>query len=91
MVFQDFARSTIYDWGSALDAVEASLELEKAINEGLLKIHEVASTHGDAQLADFMEGGYLKEQMEAQEEIGNIITRMKRGDHLGIHITDKEL
>merc|ERR1711974_95105 len=47
---------------------------------------------GDAQLTDFIEGEYLKEQVEAQKEMGDLITKMKRaGDALGLHIIDKEL
>merc|ERR1712154_218168 len=72
-------------------AVEASLELEKKVHESLLEMHKVADSHGDAQLTDFIEGEYLKEQVEAQKEIGDLITKMKRaGDALGLHIIDKE-
>ena len=43
-------------------------------------------------MTDFIEGEYLKEQVEAQKEIGDFITKMKRaGDALGLHIIDKEL
>ena len=46
----------------------------------------------DAQLTDFLEGEFLKEQVEAIKEISDLITRMKRaGDGLGLHIIDKEL
>merc|ERR1719242_3030527 len=31
-----------------------------------------------AQMTDFLEGEYLKEQVEAQKEIGDLITKMKR-------------
>jgi ferritin heavy chain len=57
-----------------------------------LVVKVVASEHEDAQLTDFLEGEYLKEQVEAQKEIGDLITKMKRaGDGLGLHIIDKEL
>ena len=60
--------------------------------QSLLEMHKVADSHGDAQLTDFIEGEYLKEQVEAQKEIGDLITKMKRaGDALGLHIIDKEL
>merc|ERR1712114_166011 len=73
-------------------AIEASLDLEKKVHEALLDLHKVADSHGDAQLTDFIEGEYLKEQVEAQKEIGDLITKMKRaGDALGLHIIDKEL
>ena len=61
-------------------------------SQSLLEMHKVADSHGDAQLTDFIEGEYLKEQVEAQKEIGDLITKMKRaGDALGLHIIDKEL
>merc|ERR1719232_375598 len=54
VVFQDIAKAKSDDWGSALAAVEASLELEKNVHESLLELHKVASTHDDAQLTDFL-------------------------------------
>ena len=60
--------------------------------QALLELHKVASANDDAQLTDFLEGEYLKEQVEAQKEIGDLITKMKRaGDTLGLHMIDKEL
>ena len=60
--------------------------------QSLLELHKVASAHEDPQLTDFLEGEYLKEQVEAQKEIGTLITQMKNaGDGLGLHIIDKEL
>jgi len=92
VVFQDISKARSDEWLSALNAVEASLELEKKVHESLLELHKVASSHDDAQLTDFLEGEYLKEQVEAQKEIGDLITKMKRaGDTVGLHIIDKEL
>merc|ERR1712240_496054 len=92
VVFQDIAKAKVDDWSSAINAVEASLELEKQVHESLLALHKVADSHDDAQLTDFLEGEYLKEQVEAQKEIGDLITKMKRaGDSVGLHIIDKEL
>jgi len=92
VVFQDVAKPRTDEWGSALAAVEASFELEKKVHESLLELHKEADSHHDAQLTDFLEGEYLKEQVEAQKEIGDLITKMKRaGDSLGLHIIDKEL
>jgi len=92
VVFQDISKAKTDEWTSALNAVEASLDLEKKVHEALLDLHKEADSHGDAQLTDFIEGEYLKEQVEAQKEIGDLITKMKRaGDTLGLHIIDKEL
>ena len=54
--------------------------------------NETADGHGDAQMTDFIEGEYLKEQVEGEKALGDLITKMKRaGDGLGLHIIDKEL
>merc|ERR1712105_204169 len=90
--FQSIAKPNIEEWGTAMEAVQASLELEKTVNESLLAMHKVADGHGDAQMTDFLEGTYLNEQVEAIKEIGDLITKMRRaGDGLGLHIIDKEL
>merc|ERR1712126_456564 len=88
VVFQDVAKAKTDDWTSALNAVEASLELEQTVHKALLELHKCADSHGDAQLTDFVEGEYLKEQVEAEKEVGDLITKIKRvgTDGLGIHI-----
>ena len=72
---------------------ECQLELEQSIHKALLELHKVAGTHGDSQLCDFIEGDYLKEQVEAEKEVGDLITKMKRvgSEGLGLHIIDKEM
>jgi len=92
VVFRDIAKPNIEEWGTPMEAMEASLELEKTVNQSLLDMHKVASNHEDAQFTDFLEGDFLKEQVEASKEIVDLITKMKRaGEGLGVHIIDKEL
>jgi len=92
VVFQDIAKPTTMEWGTALEAVEAALELEKTVNQSLLNIHVAAGEKGDAHLCDFLESHFLDEQVEGIKELGDLITKMKRaGDGLGLHIIDKEL
>lgn len=92
VAFQTIAKPSIDEWGTALEAVQSSLELERTVNESLLALHKVASEHNDAQMTDFVEGTYLEEQVEAIKEIADLVTKMKRaGDGLGLHIIDKEL
>merc|ERR1712080_767172 len=92
VVFRDIAKPNRDEWGTALEAVEASLELEKTVNQSLLDMHKIASDHCDAAFTDFLEGEFLKEQVEASKEISDLLTRMKRaGDGLGLHLVDKEL
>merc|ERR1712112_224103 len=92
VVFREIAKPTLDEWGTALEAVEATLELERTVNESLLTMHKTAGDNNDAQMTDFLEGTYLGEQVEAIKEIADLITKMKRaGDGLGLHIIDKEL
>merc|ERR1712002_1377352 len=92
VVFRDIAKPSADEWGSALEAVEATLQLERSVNESLLAMHKAADQQNDAQFTDFLEGEFLKEQVEAIKEIADLTTKMKRaGDTLGLHIIDKEL
>merc|ERR1711909_214256 len=92
VVFREIAKPTSDDWGTALEAIEASLELEKTVNEALLVMHKSADDNNDGRMTDFIEGTYLEEQVEAIKEISDLVTKMKRaGAGLGLHIIDKEL
>jgi len=89
---QDIAKAKTDDWSSALKAVEAQLELEKQVHEALLELHNTASSNNDPQLTDFIEGEFLKGQVEDQKEIGDLITKLRNlKEGLGVHILDKEL
>jgi ferritin heavy chain len=66
------------EWGTGLDALVAALDLEKTINQSLLDLHKVADSHGDANMADFLEGEFLEDQVESQKKLGDFITQIKR-------------
>merc|ERR1712112_385485 len=72
VAFQSIEKPNIDEWGSAQDAIQASFELEKTVNESLLAMHKVAEEKRDAQMTDFLEGTYLGEQVEAIKEIGDL-------------------
>ncbi len=92
VVFQDITRPATNEWGTALAAVQAALELEKSVNESLLAMHNVSGSRGDPHLCDHLEGHFLQEQVESIKKLGDLVTKMKRaGDGLGLHIIDKEL
>ncbi|KAI6238265.1 Ferritin [Aphelenchoides fujianensis] len=79
------------EWGSPLEAFQSALALEKYNNKSLLELHDVAARSNDAQFCDFLEGEYLKEQVESIEEIGKYITQLKTaGKGLGEYLFDKE-
>ncbi|KHN71970.1 Soma ferritin [Toxocara canis] len=79
------------EWGTALEAFEAALSLEKLNNSSLLELHNLASSHNDAQMCDFLEDHYLRDQVESIEEIAKFITNLKRAGHgLGEYMFDRE-
>merc|ERR1712027_255499 len=92
VVFKDVEKPSKTEWKNALEAVEDALELERTVNQSLLELHRKADSHGDAQMTDFVEGGYLKEQVEAIKELGDLVTKMKRvGDGYGLYQLDKDM
>lgn len=91
VVFQDVTKPSTMEWGSPLQAAEASLELEKTVNQSLLSLHAVADEKKDAQMCDFLESNFLEEQVEGIKEFADLITKLKRaGPGLGEVIVDKE-
>merc|ERR1711872_808213 len=67
-------------------------EIERTVNESLISMHRTASDNNDGQMTDFLEGEFLKEQVEAIKEIGNLVTKMKRaGDGVGLYMIDKDM
>ena len=91
IVLQNVQKPEKDEWGSALEAFQAALALEKFNNQSLLELHSLAGTNGDPQMCDFLEDKYLREQVESIEEIGKIITNLKRvGKGLGEFMFDKE-
>ncbi|ESP04129.1 hypothetical protein LOTGIDRAFT_207566 [Lottia gigantea] len=79
------------EWGTGLEAMQVSLQLEKKVNQSLLDLHKIADTHDDAQMTDFIEGKFLDEQVESIKEISNYIASLKRvGPGLGEYQFDKE-
>lgn len=81
------------EWSSALDVMQAILDLEVSVYKSLLSLHKVASDADDPQMTDFIEGTYLKEQVEDIKKVGDLLTRLKRagGDGLGLVYWDNEL
>merc|ERR1711910_76769 len=58
VVLQDIAKPSSMEWGTALDAMEAALELEKTVNQSLLDLHKASGDKGDSHLCDFLEAGF---------------------------------
>lgn len=92
VVFRDVQRPEKDEWGTGLEALETALALEINVNQSLLDLHQLAGSHNDANLTDFLEGEFLEEQVEAIKDLGDKITKLKRaGPGLGEYIFDKDL
>eukprot|EP00745_Piridium_sociabile_P026352 TRINITY_DN41_c0_g2_i1.p1 TRINITY_DN41_c0_g2~~TRINITY_DN41_c0_g2_i1.p1 ORF type:complete len:171 (+),score=53.25 TRINITY_DN41_c0_g2_i1:285-797(+) len=92
IVLQDIKKPDRDEWGTGLDAMQVALALEKSVNQALLDLHEVADSHKDAQMTDFLESEYLQEQVTAIKEIGDHVTNLKRvGTGLGEYMFDQKL
>ncbi|KZC04382.1 PREDICTED: soma ferritin-like [Dufourea novaeangliae] len=79
------------DWVSAKDAMSDALDLEMSVNESLLQLHALASTHNDPNFLDFLETEFLQEQVDSIKEIADHVTNLERvGEGLGVYVFDKE-
>jgi len=91
VVLQNILKPERDEWGTGLDAIQASLALEKNVNEALLELHKLATNHQDNHMTDFLEENYLKEQVESIKELADHVTNLKRvGPGLGEYLYDKE-
>ncbi|XP_058075111.1 ferritin-3, chloroplastic-like [Magnolia sinica] len=64
--------------GDALYAMELALSLEKLTNEKLLNLHTVAERCNDVQMMEFIEGGYLAEQVDSIKKISEYVAQLRR-------------
>jgi len=91
IVLQDIKKPERDEWGTGLEAMQAALALERSVNQALLDLHAIASSHNDAQMCDFIESNYLTEQVEAIKQLAEYVTNLKRvGTGLGEYLFDKE-
>ncbi|KAI9294979.1 ferritin [Neoconidiobolus thromboides FSU 785] len=83
----------VVEWKSAKNAIEAALQLEKDVNRSLLSLHKIAEESNDPQMTDFLEGEYLKEQVESIKQLSDYVTQLNLvgGDGLGLYLWDREL
>jgi len=93
IVCQQIAAPSLQEWGCALDALKAALDLERQVNQSLLELHTTASAKNDPHLTKLLEDEYLEEQVESIKQIGDMITRLTRAgpSGLGEYMFDKEL
>lgn len=73
-------------------AFELALELEKTVNNSLLELHSLADNSKDPAFCDFLEGNFLAEQVDANYELGKIISKLELigNDKTGLYLFDHE-
>ncbi|XP_075399295.1 ferritin light chain-like [Tenrec ecaudatus] len=97
-LFQDVQKPSQDEWGRTLDAMEAALALEKKLNQALLHLHAVGSTHTDPHLCDFLENHFLDKGVKLLKKMGDHLTNLRRvaspqaglGEYLFERLTLKE-
>jgi len=57
---------------------EKALDMEQRVYESLLKVHKTADEEKDPQFTDFIEGEFLKEQVEALNDVAKYVSQLKR-------------
>tara|TARA_B100000575_G_scaffold188229_1_gene151635 strand:- start:2136 stop:2663 length:528 start_codon:yes stop_codon:yes gene_type:complete len=67
---------------------ESALHLEKMINQHLLNLHKTAEKNNDPQFTDFLEGNFLKEQVDSINQISKILANLNRIGNDGHGIWD---
>uniref|UniRef100_A0A0K0FDI6 Ferritin n=1 Tax=Strongyloides venezuelensis TaxID=75913 RepID=A0A0K0FDI6_STRVS len=92
VVLKDINAEEKQEFTSLVEAFQFALDLEKGNNEGLLRLHELASENRDVDFCTLLEDKYLEEQTNSIEQIGRFITKLKRlGTGIGEDFFDKEI
>ncbi|KAI1700199.1 ferritin-like domain-containing protein [Ditylenchus destructor] len=78
VIFKDITAPEKNEWGTVQEACEKVLECEKTLNQELLRLHDLAEKNKDWQLCDYLEKNFLKDMVKHIEELGWIITNLRR-------------
>ncbi|XP_015926097.1 ferritin, middle subunit [Parasteatoda tepidariorum] len=82
------------NWGSAFEALNDALHLEKEVYNQLHHIHDIADVHcKDAHLMDFLEKEYFTEQVESIDGLLRHISVLgaMKDNPLGEYLYDRQL
>ncbi|XP_054942898.1 ferritin light chain-like [Physeter macrocephalus] len=58
-----------HEWGKTADAMEATVVMEKNLNQALLDLHALGSACADSQLSDFLESHFGCEQVKLSKKM----------------------
>ncbi|KAF4020019.1 hypothetical protein G4228_011803 [Cervus hanglu yarkandensis] len=77
-LFLDVQQPSQDEWGETQDAMEATLLLEKNLNQALLDLHGLASARGDPHICDLLENYALDEEVKLIKKMGDHLTNLRR-------------
>lgn len=80
VILKDIKAPIKYDYKTGSEALRAALQLERDVNESLLKLHTIASDKRDPHLSNFIEEKFLDEQVESIKNLSDLITNLQRAD-----------
>ncbi|CAI5790673.1 ferritin light chain, oocyte isoform-like [Podarcis raffonei] len=93
VVLQDVKKPERDEWTNGAAAMDAALQLEKNLNKALLDLHQVATSHTDPHLCDFLETHFLDEEVKLIKKLGDHVTNLKRvrakDEGLGEYLFDR--
>lgn len=78
IVLKDIKAPLKFNFKTGLEAMKAALQLEKDVNESLLKIHSLASEKKDPHLCAFLEENFLGEQVDSIRKLADFVTNLER-------------
>ncbi|ELK26732.1 Ferritin light chain [Myotis davidii] len=58
--------------------METTLALERNLNQALVELQALGSTHADPQLCDLLENHLLDEQVKLMKKMGGHLTHLRR-------------
>ena len=68
-LFLDVQKSSEDDWGKTQDTMKAALLIEKNLNQTILDLRGLGSTHADSHLCAFLENHFLDEEVKLAKKM----------------------
>jgi ferritin heavy chain len=81
------------DWKSALQVLQAALQIEMDMHQVLINLHKIAQENNDPALEQLLEQDFLEHQVDVVRELAGMLTELERTGalNLGLWIFDQHL
>ncbi|TKC38887.1 hypothetical protein EI555_014333 [Monodon monoceros] len=77
-LFQDMQKPSPDEWGKTQDAMEATIKMEKNLNQALLNLRALGFARTEPRLCDFLESHLLDEEVKLIKKMGAHLTNLCR-------------